>query len=138
MRNISFALTTPQFLDGHKSVTRRLGWRTLKAGDLLTVVRKGQGLKRGEKVDLIGVIRVLDVRREPLLRMIEAADYGRRECEREGFSLPHRLGWPENFVAFFCAANRCKPDTVVHRIEFERLYGERLELWVAGGAIATG
>lgn len=26
MRNLSFALTTRQFIDGSKTVTRRLGW----------------------------------------------------------------------------------------------------------------
>ena len=36
-RNISFALTTPQFLDGSKDVTRRNGWLMLKTGDILRV-----------------------------------------------------------------------------------------------------
>jgi hypothetical protein len=33
MRNMSFFLTTAQFLDGTKDVTRRKGWRFLKPGD---------------------------------------------------------------------------------------------------------
>lgn len=33
MRLLSFALTTPQFLDGSKDVTRRMGWRRNKRFD---------------------------------------------------------------------------------------------------------
>lgn len=35
MRNMSFALTTGQAMDGIKGVTRRLGWLNLKLGDLI-------------------------------------------------------------------------------------------------------
>lgn len=35
MKNISFSITTPQFVDGSKDVTRRWGWYTAKAGDRL-------------------------------------------------------------------------------------------------------
>jgi hypothetical protein len=49
-RNISFALTTAQFLDGSKDVTRRIGWKNLNAGDVLCAVKKGMGLKPGEKI----------------------------------------------------------------------------------------
>lgn len=38
-RNISFSLTEPQFLDGTKDVTRRMGWKSLQAGvELVAVV----------------------------------------------------------------------------------------------------
>lgn len=47
MRSISFSLTTPQFLDGTKDVTRRLGWEKIKAGDTLRAVKKAMGLKTG-------------------------------------------------------------------------------------------
>lgn len=50
-RNISFALTTPQFRARTKWVTRRLGWLFLKPGDTLMGVEKGMGLKiNGETV----------------------------------------------------------------------------------------
>ena len=35
MRNISFSLTTRQFRDGSKDVTRRVNWQNLKPGDHL-------------------------------------------------------------------------------------------------------
>lgn len=111
MRNISFALTTEQFLDGSKTVTRRIGWMNLKAGDVLCAVEKSQGLKKGETVKKLGTIRVEDVRREAL-HEISAGD-----CIREGFPECR----PASFVAMFCGHNGCTPETLVTRIEFERL-----------------
>jgi hypothetical protein len=66
VRNISFAMTTQQFLAGAKTVTRRWGWETLKPGTVLCAVRQQRGLKRGERVERLGYIQVIDVRREPL------------------------------------------------------------------------
>lgn len=115
-RHISFALTTPQFLDGSKTVTRRLGWENVKPGDVLTAVEKCQGLKKGEKHKRLGDIRVVSVGREHL-RDIELK-WGGAECDREGFP---RMS-PKEFIEFFCKANRpCQPDWYVTRIEFERL-----------------
>lgn len=111
MRNISFALTTDQFLDGSKTVTRRLGWISLKPGDVLCAVEKSQGLKKGETVKKLGTIRVVNVRREQL-REIEPSD-----CDLEGFP---EYGHFE-FVAMFCEHNGCHPLTLVTRIEYERL-----------------
>ncbi len=111
MRNISFMLTERQFLDGTKTVTRRLRWNTLTAGTELQAVRKGMGLKKGEKAHSLGVIRVVSVRRERL-NAITADD-----CAREGF--PEMT--PAEFVAFFCREMRCEPGTIVGRIEFERV-----------------
>jgi hypothetical protein len=117
-RNISFALTTGQFLAGTKTVTRRLGWADLLWGMTLQAVRKSQGLKKGEKVERLGAIRILDVRREPLELMLRDEEYGRDEARREGF--------PEmsagDFVEFFCRTHRgCTPATTVTRIAFVRL-----------------
>lgn len=39
-RNISFSMTEPQFVDGSKDVTRRMGWKWLKPGDRIMGVRK--------------------------------------------------------------------------------------------------
>ncbi len=120
MRNLSCQLTTAQILDGSKTVTRRLGWRDLKRGDLLQAIEKGQGLKKGEKVKRLRVIRVKSVRFELLGKMAKYPDYGRRECIREGF--PDLT--PPEFIAMFCASHRsttgpCTPRTEVTRIEFE-------------------
>lgn len=110
-RAISFALTEPQFLDGSKTVTRRLGWRFLAPGETLVVVRKAMGLKRGEKRVYLGTIYVTSVKRERLDAITP------HECAREGF--PDMK--PAEFVAFFRRAHRCSSDEFVTRIEFERL-----------------
>lgn len=110
-KRMSFALTERQFLDGSKDVTRRLRWLDLVAGERLTAVRKGMGLKRGEKQVLLGELEVVSVRYEPLDAITQ------EECAREGF--PEMT--PAEFFAFFCAANKCASTTVVRRIEFRRL-----------------
>lgn len=109
MRWISFALTTRQFRDRTKDVTRRLGWEKVKRGDLLQVAVKCQGLKKGEHPERLGVIRVLDARREPLDAISKS------DVIREGF--PNMT--PADFVGMFCEHNGCKPNTVITRIEFE-------------------
>ena len=111
MRLISFFLTTPQFLDGSKDVTRRLGWRNLKPGTRLMAVRKAQGIKKGEQVERLGEIEVVSVRRE-ILRDITADD-----CRREGFP---GLS-PVRFVVMFCEHMGCTPATQVTRIEFKKV-----------------
>lgn len=108
-RNISFSMTEPQFLDGSKTVTRRMGWLRLKAGDRLRAVRKAMGLKKGEKVHALGEIVITDVRREPLSAI--TAD----DCAREGF--PSMT--PQEFIAFFREGHAgCTPASIVTRIEF--------------------
>jgi hypothetical protein len=120
MRNISFMLTTPQFRARQKTVTRRVGWGHLRPGVLLCGVEKGMGLKAGEKIVRLGVIRVVDVTFEPLERMTADEEYGRSECEKEGFGDHPTLHQPAEFVAFFCASHRgCQPQTQVTRIAFE-------------------
>lgn len=113
MRNISFSLTTDQFLCGQKDVTRRLGWQFLKPGDRLCAVRKSQGLRKGEKIDRLGVIEVVSVGREEL-SIISSG-----EVEREGFPHMSRL----DFVEMFCTHMGCRPSTIVTRIEFRRVEG---------------
>ena len=121
MRNISFALTTEQFKARTKTVTRRLGWATLGPGDELMGCRKCMGLKPGEKIERLGKIRVVSVRREPLKAMTDDLDYGFAECDREGFGDHSTLRWPSAFVEFFCSTHACKPDEIVTRIEYEYL-----------------
>ena len=113
MRNISFAYTKEQFLNGTKDVTRRTGWTELKAGTILMAVEKSQGLKKGEKIKKLGRIEILSVRREPLHNIKDERD----GCAREGFP---DFGWIE-FIEFFCSANKCTCDDEVTRIEFKRV-----------------
>ena len=52
MRAMSFMLTTEQMRNRSKSVTRRLGWNTLKPGDRIIAAVKCQGLGKGGKATL--------------------------------------------------------------------------------------
>ena len=114
MRRISFSLTERQFCDGSKTVTRRVGWSTLKPGEHLMAVRKAMGLKKGEHQHVLGEIEVVSVRRE-MLSCISWED-----CAREGFP---ELS-PAEFVAMFCREMSCRLDRIVTRIEFRRVAGE--------------
>ena len=134
MRNMSFMLTMTQvrrsfdavrrarrnlladiFITLEKDVTRRDGWEFLQVGDRLAACEKCQGLGKGGKIVKLGEIIVTDVRREPLRRMLDEAEYGRAECAREGF--PDMT--PEQFVAFFCKGHKgISPDSIITRIEF--------------------
>lgn len=114
-RNQSFALTKEQYRQGTKTVTRRLGWRFAKVGDLVNGCEKCQGLKKGEKIVVMGQHRFTDLRWEPLKLMIDDPDYGAQEVIKEGF--PDMT--PLEFVEMFCKANRCQPDIEVHRMAFE-------------------
>lgn len=118
-RNISFAATIDQFKAGTKTVTRRLGWATLKVGTVLMAVEKSQGLKKGEKIERLGLIRVTDVRRERLDTMARVGG-GWHECDLEGF--PNKS--PDEFVRMFCLLNECQPEAIITRIEFERIDAE--------------
>ena len=112
MRNMSFAFTVPQMRCRTKTVTRRLGWWDLKVGDVVCAVEKGRGLKKGEKVQRLGPIRIVSVRREKL----DAITC--EECALEGF--PDYA--PPAFIAMFCRANKCWADGLfVNRIEFRFL-----------------
>lgn len=110
MRNISFSLTEEAFLNGTKTVTRRLGWESLKPGSRLKAVRRAMGLRRGEHPVVLGEIEVVDVRRERLDAIPP------EDVAAEGFSLT-----VEGFIAGFCQAMGCKPHTEVTRIEFLKL-----------------
>jgi hypothetical protein len=112
VKQISFMLTEPQIMAGTKSVTRRWGWTTAKPGQLLQGVRKSQGLKKGEHVHKLRVIRVLNARRERLARLVDEPEYGAAEMVREGF--PGRD--PADFVTGYFGG---RAREFVTRIEFE-------------------
>jgi len=108
-RNMSFMLTTDQIRDRSKTVTRRNGWTFLKPGDLVWAVEKAMGLKKGEKVKRLALLRVLSNQRVQL-DTITGSD-----CVREGFPEMTAV----EFVDFYCRYNAVKPDALVSRIEFE-------------------
>ena len=110
MRNMSFALTTQQIRNKTKTVTRRLGWTFVKTGDLIQAVEKCQGLKKGEKVKRLVVLKIVNVRRERLAQ-ITAGD-----IRREGFG---QMSFYD-FCEMFCHSHKgCGLQTMVTRIEFE-------------------
>jgi len=115
MRLMAFTTTTKQFCNRTKTVTRRLGWHDLQAGEILCGIEKGQGLKKGEHVKRLGQIQVVSTHWEPLCRMTDDLEYGFQETVLEGFP---ELS-PKQFVSFFCLADRCTPDVTVNRIEFK-------------------
>lgn len=107
-RNMSFSMTTDQMTHRTKRVTRRDGWWNLKPGDLLWAVEKAMGLKKGETMKRISLIRVKSVRQEPV-GLITPED-----VKLEGFP-----DWDvQQFLDFFCAAHGCGVDKVVNRIAF--------------------
>lgn len=120
MRNMSFALTTAQIMEGTKTVTRRLGWLHARPGQQVRPVRKCMGLRPGERLDILrDPLTIVSVRREPLRAMTDDFEYGLAECVLEGFGMHPEYSNPDAFAEMFCATHRgCTPDTVVTRIEF--------------------
>ena len=107
---MSFAMSTEAMYEQRKTVTRRQGWQNLQPGTLLWAVEKGMGLKKGERVRKIGLLRVVHVDRLP----IHAID--QRDVDLEGFDVT-----PEVFIRFYCRANKVTPDDLCTRIEFEHV-----------------
>lgn len=102
-------LTQPQIADHSKTVTRRHGWRFLKAGDLLQGVNKAQGLKKGEHPVKLCVIRVERVTFEPL------SNIDKYDLIREGF--PQMT--MDEFIDMFIKSHKgVYPRSQVTRIEF--------------------
>lgn len=117
MRNMSFWLTTKQMRNGTKTVTRRLGWYFLKPGDVVMAIVKGQGLKKGEKVERIRPIRITSVRTERLVEITK------EECVKEGFPELTPGEFVEMFLRNSSVYARKLPHLVdVNRIEFEHIY----------------
>ena len=113
-RIMSFALTTEQIRNRTKTVTRRMGWKFLKAGYLVWAVEKAQGLKKGEKVKRLALLRIIAVRREHLF------DITSDDVLREGF-IGKSPAW---FIEMFKSTTRCRSHKEVTRIEFEYMEEE--------------
>lgn len=115
MPNMSFALTANQYKAKTKTVTRRNGWKHIVIGRVYNGVNKVMGFKKGEKPVIFGRHIPTSSRWEPLRRLIDEPEYGRQEVIKEGFP-----DWtPEQFVEMYCTHNKCTPETLVNRIEFE-------------------
>jgi hypothetical protein len=108
-RNMSFAMTEAAILARTKTVTRRLGWKFLKVGDRIQAVHRTMGFKRGEHPRHLAILRVKNIRSEPL-DTISSADVA-----AEGYPGMR----PAEFVEKFCMAMNWEPHREVTRIEFE-------------------
>ena len=110
-RNMSFAMTTRQFIDRQKTVTRRFGWWFLNPGDVVCGVEKAMGLQKGEKIKRLGLIEVISTRSEPLNAITQD------DVRREGFP-----DWtPEQFIQMLVDHYKADPAKVCNRIEFKYL-----------------
>lgn len=115
MRRMSFSLTQAQIIGQRKTVTRRQGWASLQPGDFIQPIEKGMGLKKGEKQKLLGCpIEILEVTWTPI-EDIDIAD-----VVLEGFMDMS----VEEFIHFYCKANKAKPSDYCRRISF--MYTEEL------------
>lgn len=118
MLNISFAWTSDALIQGRKTVTRRI-WKDVHASKFKPGMpveawsrRPSWGGKR------IGTIRIVDVRKESLFRMIDEPEYGKTEIQKEG----GLWDTPGEFVAGFVEGGRVTSDAPdVWRVEFELL-----------------
>ena len=118
MRNISFSMTTPQFILGEKDVTRRFSWWDLQPQTKLMGVEKAMGLKKGEAMNRLGVILVVKATTEPLDAMIKDPEYGAEEMRREGY--PFGMTDPAEFVHHMAKLAKKPIDAPVRRIEFKK------------------
>lgn len=109
-RNMSFMLTTDQVQARTKTVTRRLGWWNVKPGEVLNACVQCQGLRKGQKIEVITQIRVVRAGGEPLAAITP------EDVAAEGFP-----EWsPEEFILMFMTTHKgVQPETVVNRIQFE-------------------
>lgn len=119
MRNMSFSMTTPQFIDGSKDVTRRFGWWFLVPGTQLWAIEKAMGLKKGEKIKRLAQIEIISVRKEPLNAMAKDRFYGLEELRREGY--PFGITNPAEFVRVLAQKSKVPEDEPVNRIEFKKI-----------------
>lgn len=118
-RLMSVAFTEDAVVARTKTVTRRNGWRFVKAGDQLTLCRKVMGRKPGEPLVRVAEVEVVSVRRELLSEI--TAD----EVALEGF--PGMA--PAEFVRrFFVDAQGMDQAAEVTRIEWKYLDGAGLSV----------
>lgn len=128
-RMMPFSATEAAFRAMEKDITRRLGWADLEVGEEVWGVKQCMGLKKGEHVEKIHLIRIKEVGFEPL-EFIHMR--GPDEVRREGFPQLARLGAGiEEFIQMFIQMHRVKGvkrGTPVNRIVFKYLDEEGCEL----------
>ena len=111
-----FSDTASHVRERMTTVTRRVGWRFLKPNDLVQAVEKTRGVKKGAPISALAILRIRDVRVEPLSRLVTDARYAEDELPREGFPCWSR----DDFIVKFLRMHRLNTvDIDVTRIEFE-------------------
>lgn len=102
-------MTIEQIRNKTKTVTRRLAWWDLNPGEIIKAVERTRGLKKGEKINQLALIRIISIREEPLNIVNED------ELIKEGF--------PEmtttEFITMLSEYYKVPPSTSFNRIEFE-------------------
>jgi hypothetical protein len=119
MRRMVFPDTAAEVREKMQTVTRRPGWRFLKPGDLIMAVEpRPRGHAAPAAARELAILRVRDVRIEPLSRLTGDATYAEDELPREGLPC-----WSINhFIATFLRRHRLESaDVEVTRIEFEHV-----------------
>lgn len=78
---MSVSMTLDAVRDRRKTVTRRHvdSWKTLAAGDTLTLIEKGMGLPKGSTQVVVAEVEIVDVRVELLVEVWNEHDAMRRE-----------------------------------------------------------
>jgi len=113
---MAFSKTVGPMYARTKDVTRRLdSWKNLKPDKVLVAIEKGQGLKRGESVVQIHEIKVVDVRLEPLEKILDEP----HGATREGFPDLDNQGFIDMFCEMGTKRKPIRPDTEITRIEFK-------------------
>lgn len=126
-RRMSCALTMDAVRARTKTVTRRHPdtWKTLAVGDRLTLVEKAMGLPKGARQIILAEVEIVDVRVEPLSRVL-TEDFA---TIREGLPLMLR----GDFIRFWLSTHGYQPkspltdadlDTPCRRIEWRYLPAE--------------
>jgi len=112
MRLMSVAFTEDAVRSRTKTVTRRKGWTFAKPGDRVTLCRKVMGRKKGEPLERLVDVELVDVRREPLGAITKD------DVAREGFP---GMGPVEFIDKFFVQAQRMTAFDEVTRVEWRYL-----------------
>lgn len=105
------------FVPGGKDVTRRRNWHWARVGMFLLAVERCQGIAPGERVELFGVIEILEVTREPLYYITHTSG----EAAREGFDMLEL-----HFVEMFCSHMGGTADDDVTRVVFRHVDARRV------------
>lgn len=131
---MSVAYTTEHCRQRVKHVTRRRNWwldkngrLLLNTGDTLALCPRVRGLAR-EALDIVAVVKVDSLRREPLRRLLDDPGYGAEEMTLEGFPGMD----PAEFIRRYFTPQRIGLDDEVTRIQWTYVSGQQLELNLYG------